>query len=108
MKTILKYFLIFVFAVSTNACASGPVGGLLFAYTQYPGQINTANDVKPETTAEGCIHNIFGIVSFGDAGAGSVANSNGIKKIAIIDYSALHILAILYRNHCVIVAGEKR
>ncbi|MDV6236502.1 TRL-like family protein [Leptospira ellisii] len=108
MKTISKYILILFLAAAVNDCAAGPVGGLLFTYNRYPGQINTANDVKPEATAEGCIHNILGVLSFGDAGAGSVANSNGIKKIAIIDYSALHILAILYRNHCVIVVGEKK
>ncbi|MBM9575962.1 TRL-like family protein [Leptospira sp. 201903070] len=103
-KSILLLILSLFFFVN---CASGPVGGLLFTYNKYPGQINPANDVKPEKIADGCIHNIFGLISFGNAGAGAVAKSNGIQRIALIDYSALHILAIVYRNHCVIVAGEK-
>ncbi|AOP34600.1 TRL-like family protein [Leptospira tipperaryensis] len=98
--------IIFSLLFSVN-CASGPVGGLLFTYNKYPGQINPANDVKPEAVAEGCIHNILGLISFGNAGVGSVAKSNGIQRISMIDFSALHIFAIVYRNHCVIVAGEK-
>nr|WP_246838739.1 TRL-like family protein [Leptospira stimsonii] len=46
-------------------------------------------------------------MSFGNAGVGAVAKSNGIQRIAMIDYSVLHIFAILYWNHCVIVVREK-
>ncbi|RHX90027.1 TRL-like family protein [Leptospira stimsonii] len=107
MKKRTSIFSILLILTFFVGCASGPVGGFLFTYNKFPGQINPANDVKPEAVAEGCIHNILGLISFGNAGVGSVAKSNGIQRIAMIDYSALHIFAIVYRNHCVIVAGEK-
>ncbi|TGN01852.1 TRL-like family protein [Leptospira yasudae] len=107
MKTVVKIlFCLFLSSVFVQ-CASGPVGGLLFTHNLYPGEINPTNEVRQDATAEGCIHNILGVFSFGDAGAGSVAKKNGIQRIAIVDYSALHILAFVYRNHCVIVTGEK-
>lgn len=107
MKRILNILLLLFVSFSVFRCASGPVGGLLFTHNKYPGEINPTNEVRQEITAEGCIHNVLGLFSFGNAGAGSVAKKNGIQRIAVVDYSVLQILAIVYRNHCVIVSGEK-
>ncbi|TGM07026.1 TRL-like family protein [Leptospira barantonii] len=107
MKRILNILLLLFLILSLTRCAAGPVGGFLFTHNKYPGEINPTNEVRSDVSAEGCIHSVLGLFSFGNAGAGSVAKKNGIQRIAIIDYSVLQILAIVYRNHCVIVSGEK-
>jgi hypothetical protein len=42
---------------------------------------------------------------WGDAGAGSIAMKNNIKKIATIDHSTLSVMG-LYLNYCTIIRGE--
>lgn len=107
MKVLLYILLIYVFI----GCAVGPTHGIIVTHTTFPGEFNVMNNVQPEKTATGCIHTIlFGIASWGDAGAGSTAYKNGIKKIAYIDHSTLSLFSYsayhLYRNYCTIVTGE--
>ncbi len=107
MKFLLYFFLIY----GITGCAVGPTHGIIVTSTSFPGEFHTMNDVRPEKTAKGCIHTIlFGIASWGDAGAGSTAYRNGIKRIAYIDHSTFSLFSFytyfLYKNYCTIVTGE--
>ncbi|MCG6139151.1 TRL-like family protein [Leptospira mtsangambouensis] len=87
-------------------CAIGPTHGLLFSSTKFAGTFNPENNVKSSKEGKGCQFTILYLFSVGDAGAGSVANKNGISKIATIDHSSLSVLTGLFRNYCTIVSGE--
>ncbi|TGK22030.1 TRL-like family protein [Leptospira fluminis] len=99
--------LCFALLFSTLNCASGPVSGLLYSKTGFPGTINEDPGVKRELRAEGCIHNFLTLISIGNAGAGEIAFQNGITRVALVDHSSLQILTVLYRNYCTIVVGDK-
>lgn len=105
MKLSLYSAIVF-FMIFFLQCATGPVQGGLITDIKFPGNINPENNVKSVKTGKGCQHSILLLASFGDAGAGSVAQKNGITKIATIDHSAFGILGLVYRNYCTIVAGE--
>lgn len=102
-----KIILLSLFILSLTNCAIGPTNGLLFTSTNFPGEINPANDVPVTKKADGCQHQILYLFAFGEAGAGSVASNNGIKRIATIDHSTTSVFAgLLYQNYCTIVSGE--
>ena len=106
MKKIILFSL---FILSLINCATGPTHGFLFTSTTFPGEINPANDVIVNKTAEGCQHSILYLIAFGDASAGGVAHQNKILRIATIDHSTTSVLAgLLYQNYCTIVSGEKK
>jgi hypothetical protein len=84
---------------------NGPTHGLLFTQNKFPGEFNQNNDISPTKRAEGCLHHFFFIAMWGDAGAGSIAMKNNIKKIATIDHSTLSVMG-LYLNYCTIIRGE--
>lgn len=100
--------LVFALIASTFAanCAIGPVNGVLFTSNKFPGEINSANDVPSSKSGEGCQHLVLGLVSFGNAGAGSVALANGISRISTIDHSTLNVLQVVYSRYCTIVYGQ--
>ncbi|XDD54587.1 TRL-like family protein [Leptospira sp. WS4.C2] len=105
----MKMKLVFISLLSVFLfanCAIGPTHGFIFSSTKFAGTINPENNVKATKEAKGCQFTILYIFSAGDAGAGYVANKNGINKIATIDHSSLSILTGLYRNYCTIVSGE--
>lgn len=87
-------------------CAVGPVHGFLFTSNKFAGVANNNTAIGSAKKAEGCQHFILGLVAFGDAGAGSIANQNGIKKIATIDHATLSVLTVVYNRYCTLVAGE--
>lgn len=91
--------------ISTGQCAVGPVYGSLYTSTTFAGEVNPANDVVAQKTATGCHRNLIFLFTWGDAGAGDIANANGIKRIATIDHSTQNIL-YLYREYCTIVSGQ--
>ncbi|EQA45241.1 TRL-like family protein [Leptospira broomii serovar Hurstbridge str. 5399] len=101
------YLLLLVFFVTTISCASGPVSGLLYSKTSFPGTINPDASVRRELRAQGCVHNFLTLFSVGNAGAGEIAFKNGIGRVSLIDHSSMQILTLLYRNYCTIVIGEK-
>ncbi len=100
--TIAALFL----SAALSSCAIGPVNGVLFTRTRFPGQLNSADDVPPAKQATGCMHEVLGTVAWGDASAGSIAMDNQIQKIAIIDHSTMSILSGVYSNFCTIVTGN--
>ncbi|EPG74753.1 TRL-like family protein [Leptospira fainei serovar Hurstbridge str. BUT 6] len=101
------YLLLLGFLLTTLSCASGPVSGILYSKTSFPGTINPDSSVRRELRAEGCVHNFLTLFSVGNAGAGEIAFKNGISRVSLIDHSSLQILTLLYRNYCTIVIGEK-
>jgi TRL-like protein family len=84
---------------------NGPTHGLIFTQNKFPGEFNQNNDVIPSKRAEGCIHYFLFLAMWGDAGAGSIALQNKIKKIATIDHSTISVIG-LYGNYCTIVRGD--
>lgn len=109
MKSVLFFILIFLLhsciVLAPLQKTNGPTNGVLFTQNKFPGDFNPNNDVLPVKKAEGCIHQILYIAMWGDAGAGSIAMKNKIKKIAYIDHSVINALG-LYNNFCTIVSGE--
>lgn len=101
---IMNLLLVFIFFMLCS-CAVGPVSGLLFTSNKFAGEINTTNMVPPFVSATACQHSFLGLVSFGNAGAGEIANNKGIQRIATIDYSTFSIMQILYSRYCTIVTG---
>lgn len=99
-----KYFIMIIILFSR--CAIGPVNGALFTNTDFPGQFNTDSSVGTDRSASGCQHSVLGLISWGDAGAGSTAHRNGIRKIAAVDHSTFSVLFSAYRNYCTKVTGE--
>lgn len=106
MKRITLVFFLLSVLFITN-CAIGPTHGFLYNSTKFAGTFNPENNVKSVKEAKGCQFTILYLFSVGDAGAGSVASKNGIKKIATIDHSTLSIFTGLFRNYCTIVIGEE-
>ncbi|TGM52243.1 TRL-like family protein [Leptospira vanthielii] len=105
----MKMKLVFISLLSVFLfanCAIGPTHGFIFNSTKFAGTFNPENNVKATKEAKGCQFTLLYIFSVGDAGAGSVANKNGISKIATIDHSSLSILTGLFRNYCTLVSGE--
>jgi hypothetical protein len=105
----LKYFhLIFVIALSLSIshCAFGPTHGVIWTETKFPGEFNTENTIVAKRFGKGCLTSVLGLISLGDAGAGSVARENGISRIATIDHSFTALLFPLYGRYCTIVGGE--
>ncbi|MBM9549240.1 TRL-like family protein [Leptospira sp. 201903074] len=105
----MKMKLVFISLLSVFLfanCAIGPTHGFLFTSTKFAGTFNPENNVKAAKEGTGCQFTILYLFSVGDAGAGSVANKNGITKIATIDHSSLSVLTGLFRNYCTIVSGE--
>ncbi len=84
---------------------NGPVHGLIFTQTKFPGEINPNNDVPATNKGEGCLHYIFFFFMWGDASAGSIALQNKIKRIATIDHSTMNLFGV-YGNYCTLVKGE--
>lgn len=95
-----------VLMLTGGACAVGPVHGFLFTSNKFAGVANQNTAITSAKKAEGCQHMVLGLVAFGDAGAGSIANQNGIKKIATVDHSALSVLTLVYSRYCTLVSGE--
>lgn len=93
-------------ASALGNCAMGPVNGILFTSTSFAGEFNPANDVPFAKEATGCQHMILGLAAFGTAGAGKIAMDAGIKRIALVDHSAMHVLTIVYGRYCTRVVGE--
>lgn len=87
-------------------CAIAPTHGFLYTNTRFPGEFNPENNVIAKKFGKGCQINVLGLVSYGDAGAGSIARSNGISKIATIDHSFTAVLFPTYGQYCTIVGGE--
>ncbi|MCT8333774.1 TRL-like family protein [Leptospira sp. 85282-16] len=105
MKINLVFIFLFSFFLVTN-CAIGPTHGYIVTSTKFPGTFNPENNVKATKEGRGCQFTVLYLFSFGDAGAGSVANKNGIIKIATIDHSTISFLTGVYRSYCTIVYGE--
>ena len=92
-------------ALCLNACAIGPVHGVIYTGTSFAGEFNPANDVPREKTATGCTRSILALVSFGDSSVGAVALANGISRVATVDHSTTSVLTFVYRDYCTIVTG---
>ncbi|RHX84434.1 TRL domain-containing protein [Leptospira stimsonii] len=105
-KNIILTFVTLGISLFLSNCATGPVGGLLFTNTTFPGEINTSNSVPVVKKAEGCAHTVLYYVSWGKASAGRIAFENKISRIATIDHSTISVLGALYKNYCTIVSGE--
>lgn len=97
----MKYILILFFL----NCATSPVSGLVFTYTDFAGEMNKDNMIPASTKAEGCQYNLFGLIAVGNSGAGQIAYDKGIKRISSIDHSTLTVLTILFQKNCTIVNG---
>ncbi len=106
IKSLLRISALGLLLASGAGCAIGPVNGVLVTVNQFAGEFNPANDVAFAKEATGCQHLILGLVSFGTAGAGSIAKQAGIKRIAIIDHSTINVLQIVYSRYCTTVVGE--
>lgn len=103
----MKKIVILIAILFLSNCAIGPTHGLfLFTSTKFPGEYNPANDVKSAKTAEGCSHSILYLIGFGNSGAGQIAKSNNISRIATIDHSTFSLFSVIYRNYCTIVTEE--
>ncbi|PJZ69056.1 TRL-like family protein [Leptospira perolatii] len=89
-------------------CATGPVSGILFTNTVFPGTTNTDASIGREKKASGCIRNILGLFSYGQSGAGAIAFKEGITRISYIDHSATQVLLFVYRDYCTIVTGDSK
>lgn len=86
-------------------CASGPVGGLLFTYNEYAGEVNPDNSIPSIAEAKGCQISLLGLFSVGDSSAGQIAFNSGIRRIATIDHSVFSILHIAFVRNCTIITG---
>jgi len=87
------------------SCASGPVGGLIFSNIEYAGELNSDQSIPIIAENRGCQYSILHLISFGDSGAGSVANKKGIRRIATIDYSHFSLFHFVFVRNCTIVTG---
>ncbi|RHX77745.1 TRL-like family protein [Leptospira yasudae] len=105
MKKIILLLITVSFAALLSNCSVGPLHGSWFTNVNFPGEINTSNNVASVKKAEGCAQTILHLVSWGEAGAGQIALDNKISKIASIDHSAFNVLGI-YKSYCTIVSGE--
>ncbi|XDD46139.1 TRL-like family protein [Leptospira sp. WS39.C2] len=103
---ILFYITIVLLTFLSTSCAVGPTHGYIVTETQFPGTFNPENNVKADKEAKGCQYTVLYLVTYGDAGAGSVAHKNGITKIATIDHSTFSLFSGLIRNYCTFVVGE--
>lgn len=99
----MKYMIGLIFFLIS--CASGPVGGLIFSNIDYAGEINPDSSIPAFAENRGCQYSILGLISFGDSGAGSVANKKGIRRIAAIDYSHFSLFHAGFVRNCTIVTG---
>ncbi|MCC5814447.1 MAG: TRL-like family protein [Leptospira sp.] len=88
------------------SCAIAPTHGLLYTNTNFPGEFNTNNDVLAKRYGTGCQSHYLGLVSIGDAAAGSIAKKHEIRRIATVDHSFTGILFPLYGKYCTIVGGD--
>lgn len=95
-----------VLHVLFSNCAIGPVHGWFYTNTEFPGEYNPQNNVLATKISRGCATSYLGLVSLGDASAGSVAKIGGIEKIATIDHSTFSVLGPVYQSYCTIVYGE--
>ncbi|MEM7184466.1 MAG: TRL-like family protein [Spirochaetota bacterium] len=101
-KLAITFITIFIL---TN-CATAPVNGILYSKVTFPGEFNHTNDVKNQKSGKSCSHAALGLVSWGNASAGSTAKKNGILKISTIDHESMNILFGIYRRYCTFVYGE--
>ena len=88
------------------SCAIGPVNGLVFSDTSFPGDVNPRGDVEPIKTGKSCQSMYLGLLAIGDAGAGEAARQAGIKRIATIDHENFSLLTLVYNRYCTTVTGE--
>ncbi|TGL78712.1 TRL-like family protein [Leptospira yasudae] len=106
MKKIILIIVTIGFSVLLSNCSAvGPLYGGIVSNITFPGEINSSNNVASTKKAEGCVHTVLSLVTWGEAGAGQTALDNKISKIASIDHSAFNIFGI-YRSYCTIVSGE--
>ncbi|MCG6146915.1 TRL-like family protein [Leptospira levettii] len=103
---ILFFVIILFYSLIFTGCAVGPTHGYIVTETQFPGTFNPENNVKADKEAKGCQYTVLYLVTYGDAGAGSIAFKNGITKIATIDHSTFSLFSGLIRNYCTFVVGE--
>lgn len=106
MKHLIRAIVLITLSALVSNCAIGPVYGVLFSSTKFPGDINPANDVVAANTATGCAHQVLGLVAFGNASPGSIAQKNNIQRIATVDHSALNVAYFVYSRYCTIVSGQ--
>ena len=74
--------------------------------------ITSATDPMTATAASGtskageaCVHNVLGIVAFGDASIETAKKSSGIKVVSSVDRDVFRILGF-YGKSCTLVKGE--
>ena len=104
MKNFTLFVILSVFLLFN--CSTGPVNGLLFSKTTFAGEANLSPDsIPPLITAEGCQYSFLGLVAFGTAGAGDIANTIGIKRISSINHSSTSFLQVVYHSYCTVVTG---
>jgi hypothetical protein len=106
MKNQMILLAITIAVLLTANCAVGPVHGVLYTGTKFAGEFNPANDVPATKNARGCQHMVLGLVAIGKAGAGDVAQANGIKRIAHVDHETMTVLELVYGRYCTTVYGD--
>ncbi|MDF3818617.1 TRL-like family protein [Leptospira sp. 96542] len=106
IKNVIIFCFLVLLSVSFQNCAVGPVQGGFITNNQFPGTFNPENNVKPVKEGKGCQFTILYLISFGDAGAGSIAQKNEITKVATIDHSTFGFLGMFVQSYCTIVTGE--
>lgn len=110
MKKIILSIGLVVFALFIQACSS-PMQGVLYSstsqyVTQNGSQIASAKILKSgkSCSVSGFLINLF---FYGSGGSIEEAKANGgITKIAVVDYTSLNILTILFYRECIVVWGE--
>ncbi|HMV78694.1 MAG TPA: TRL-like family protein [Leptospiraceae bacterium] len=109
IKKIRLLFTLLLFLILTECGSIGetyrPAPGFLYSNVKFDGDFNPENNVPESKTAEGCIQHFLRIYSWGDSGAGSIANRAGIKKISFIDHKYTEFL-LIYGKYCTVVYGE--
>jgi hypothetical protein len=104
MKKVLTSLML----LAVVGCASPITGaGVAGAVTIATEQISVKDSKKITNAREGkaCIHNVLGIVVFGDGSIDNAMKSSGIKDVYSVKAEKFGILGV-YANSCTIIQGE--
>ena len=105
MKTILLSTLILSGLLSGCASTSSTSAGYSVLFTNTVDPITATSAAGVSKKGKSCVHNILGLVAFGDASIEEAKKQGDIKVVSSVDRDAYRIF-VFYGKSCTIVKGE--
>jgi hypothetical protein len=89
--------------ITTLGCVYSPAGPALL-WMDVEGPMASATGTGTGKSGRSCAHNLFGLVSFGDASIELAKREAGISTVTTIDHHSTNVVG--FQRFCTVLYGE--